>query len=134
AIRRLGLDVDMLPPGAPLDGYDLVLAPSLAVVSEAAEQAFKAAPGVLLFGPRSGSRTRDFAIPPNLPPGPLADLLGLRVTAVSSLRPNLVKRVEGAVEGTAGRWRDHVETQAEVLARFEDGGAAFVAQGRAHYL
>ena len=40
AVRRLGLDVDILRPGDSLDGYALVLAPTLPIVSEAAEAAF----------------------------------------------------------------------------------------------
>jgi beta-galactosidase len=55
AIRRLGLDVDFAPPGARLDNYLLVLAPSLPIVSEEAERAFAAATGIDAFGPRSGS-------------------------------------------------------------------------------
>ncbi|MDE2446440.1 MAG: beta-galactosidase, partial [Alphaproteobacteria bacterium] len=72
AVRRLGFDVDIVRPGQALAGYGLVLVPSLPVVSDAAEAAFKAADGVVLFGPRTGSKTRNYAIPPNLPPGPMA--------------------------------------------------------------
>jgi len=133
AIRKLGLDVDFVPPGGSLAGYALVLVPSLPVVSEAAAAAFAAAKGIVLFGPRSGSRTRSFAIPANLPPGPLADLAGVRVLQAASLRPGLVHAVEGQVTGAAIRWREHVETGAEVLARFEDGTPALTAKGAVHY-
>jgi beta-galactosidase len=134
AVRRLGLDVDFLPPGAPLDGYTLVLVPSLVMVSEAALAAFAATEATILFGPRTGSRTVNGAIPENLGPGPLADLCGLRVTEVSSLRPGLSYGVEGVVAGRALRWRDHVETQAETLATFSDGRPALVRNGNIHYL
>src|ERR1700721_1057549 len=65
AVRRLGLDVDIVPPGADLAGYALVLVPTLPHVDEAAATAFALATGRVLFGPRSGSTTRYFAIPEN---------------------------------------------------------------------
>lgn len=134
AVRRLGLDVDFLPPGAALDGYSLVLVPSLPIVTDQAEKAFSAATGIVLYGPRTGSKTRHFGIPDNLPPGPLARLLNLRVREVSSLRPGLAFAVRGAVFGNAVRWREHVEGPSVILAEFEDGGAALVENGRHHYL
>ena len=136
AVRRLGLDVDILPPGADLAGYALVLVPTLPHVSEAALAAFAAAEGQVLFGPRSGSKTRNFSIPGNLPPGPLASLIPLRVTEVASLRPGLIEVVRGAASGAAKRWRERIELTgpAEVDARFEDGDPALVRAGRWSYL
>jgi beta-galactosidase len=134
AVRRLGLDVDFVAPGAALDGYGLVLVPCLPIVSAAAAAAFRAAEGVLLFGPRCGSKTGEFSIPAELPPGPLSELTGVRVLEVSSLRPNLSTRVSGEVAGQAIRWRERVESDADVLARFENGDPALVAKAGAHYL
>ncbi|HEV7256034.1 MAG TPA: beta-galactosidase [Mesorhizobium sp.] len=134
AARRLGLDIDVVGPGMSLEGYRLVLVPSLPIVSEAAERALRAASGVVLYGPRTGSRDRNFAIPSGLAPGPLRDLLGFRVREVSSLRPNLSLAVEGTVEGHAIRWRDHLETELPPLACFADGGPALVANRNHLYL
>ena len=134
AARRLGLDIDVVPPGAALSGYKLVLAPCLAHVSDAAANAFAAADGLVLYGPRTGSKTRNFAIPEGLPPGPLRELTGARVIEVSSLRPNLSEAVQGEVSGHAIRWREHLDTSATVLARFASGGAAFTAKANQHYL
>ena len=134
AVRRLGLDVDVVAPGASLKGYALVLAPSVPIISDHAAKAFEAAEGVVLFGPRSGSKTRHHGIPSNLPPGPLAHLLKLRITQVSSLRPGLSEKVTGEAAGSAMRWREYAETDATVLSRFESGDAALVANGNYHYL
>jgi beta-galactosidase len=134
AVRRLGLDVDFVGPGQPLKGYKLVLVPAMAHVSAGAEGALEKADGVVLYGPRSGSTTRHFAIPDNLPPGPLAALTGCRITQAASLRPNLADRVKGKVSGKAIRWRDHIETRETVLARFENGDPALVVKGRHHLL
>ena len=134
ALRRLGLDVDFIRPGDSLKGYKLVVVPSLPIISEAAERSLTEADGLVFFGPRSGSKTRHYQIPANLPPGPLQNLLKLRVTEVSSLRPGLRHRVSGQVAGSATRWVEQIETDAKVLARFDDGSAALVQNGRYHYL
>ena len=134
AIRGLGLDVDFAPPGASLDKYRLVLTPSLPIVSATASEAFAAATGVVIFGPRSGSKTRQFSIPEELPPGPLQRLLHVRVIEVSSLRPGAKIEIHGAITGHAERWCELVETTAEALATFADGAPALVANGNFFYL
>ncbi len=135
AVRRLGLDVDIVPPGASLTGYQLVLVPCMPYLSDAAAAAFQAADGMVLYGPRTGSKTRHFSIPANLPPGPIADLTGVRVTQVASLRPNLSQGVSGMVAGTAIRWREHLDVpKAKVLASFANGDPALTLKGNHAYL
>ena len=97
-------------------------------------QAFAAATGIVAFGPRSGSKTRRFSIPPELPPGPLQRLLRSRVIEVSSMRPGVKIAVAGAISGHAERWREVVETRAETLANFADGAPALVASDNYLYL
>jgi beta-galactosidase len=136
AARRLGLDVDILPPGADLAGYALVLVPTMPYVDDAAAAAFARAEGEVLFGPRSGSKTRHFAIPGNLPPGPLASLIPIRVIEVASLRPGFRENVGGAATGAAERWRERIEASDAVAvdARFSDGEPALARSGRWSYL
>jgi len=133
AARRLGLDLDIVAPGAALTAYDLVLVPTLPYVSEHALSAFRASTAVTVFGPRSGSKTRHFAIPEGLPPGPLRELLGLRVTQVASLRPGLSLGLSGALGGQAERWREWIEGSADTLACYEDGAPALLRKGRRLY-
>lgn len=135
AIRRLGMDVDFVPPGANLAGYKLVLVPTMPHVNDAAERAFAAADGVVLYGPRTGSKTRHHAIPANLPPGPIAALVKVRILEVSSMRPGFRKKVKGKVAGSAVKWSETLDVRgAETLARFENGNAALVAAKNHHYL
>jgi beta-galactosidase len=134
AARRLGLDIDVVRPGSSLQNYNLVLVPSLPIVSDAAEQAFENTNAIVLYGPRTGSKTRHYQIPENLPPGPLNNKLLMRVLEVSSLRPGLSVNVKGAVSGKAMRWVEHIETKANILARFEDGQPALIANQLHHYL
>jgi len=139
ALRRLGLDVDMVRAGAPLDGYAAAVVPSLPIVTDAARAALEAFDGPMLIGPRTGSKTESLTIPEGLPPGPLAGLLGVRVTRVESLRPGLTRTVlRGNAAYAAERWVERVEIvgDAAVEAEFEDGTPALVAVdgGRVAYL
>ena len=88
----------------------------------------------MLYGPRTGSKTHHMSIPEGLAPGPLRELTGVRVTQVSSLRPNLSTAVKGIVKGSAIKWREYLETDANELAHFPNGDAAFTVKGKHHYL
>jgi beta-galactosidase len=131
ALRALGQDVDILSPLADLSGYRLVVAPVLPIADDALVQRLGDSGAVLVFGPRAGSRTAEGATPPNLPPGPLARLLGLRVPRVESLRPGaLIEGPQGGVE----RWFEHVEGSLPVRAAAADGRPLWLSDGRCHYL
>jgi beta-galactosidase len=135
AARRLGLDLDIVAPGTALSGYRAVLVPTLPYVSDAALAAVREYEGPILFGPRSGSKTRSFQIPHGLPPGPLQNLLPLRVTEVASLRPGLTAAVAGPqISGRAERWREWLTTALPALASFADGTPALVQSGSRYYL
>jgi beta-galactosidase len=135
AVRKCGHDVDILPPGAPLDGYALVLVPALMHVSDRALGAFKGADGVVLYGPRTGSKTRHQAIPENLPPGALQELVPMRITQVSSLRPGVSEPVWGRIAGRATRWREWIEPGegTKSIAQYTDDRAAAVRKGNHVY-
>ena len=134
AARRFGVDVDLVRQDADLSGYAVVLVPTLPQVTDAGAASLSAVTGRLVVGPRSGSKTSRFAIPDALPPGPLGDLLGVRVTQVASLRPELRPAVTGTLSGTVGRWREWLETDHEALARYADGSAAIVCGPRGLYV
>ncbi|WP_430424787.1 beta-galactosidase [Phenylobacterium sp.] len=135
ALRRLGLDVDIVPPDGDFTGYALVVAPSLPILEASTLVALTASGAVVLFGPRTGSRTREGHIPAVLPPGPLQARLPLRVGRVESLRPGAGPEVEvhGRIFG-ARLWREVIETDLPVRAEFADGGAAWVSNELWHYL
>ncbi|OQW78438.1 MAG: beta-galactosidase [Proteobacteria bacterium ST_bin13] len=131
ALRQLGLDVDILPPDAPLDGYKLVVAPSLPILDPALIDRLAGLGVLVLFGPRSGSRTRDFQIPDGLPPGPLRDVLPITIPRVESLREGLVEQGDGF---TVARWFEHVETALEPEIAVRDGRGIVYPQGMLRYL
>ncbi len=128
ALREMGLDIDIVPPGAALDGYALVVIPCLPIVPEQLVEELKRLPGQIVIGPRTGSRTADFAIPAGLPPG---DLFPAKVTRVESLRPGLQHGGDG---WAIARWLEHLETAAEPELVAADGTVASWQQGNRRYL
>ncbi len=140
ALRRMGLNVDIVRPGASLKGYKAVVVPCLPYISPEAMSAFRETQAQILFGPRSGAKTHDFAISPQLPPGDLQALIALKVTQVASLRPGLTAAVAGhdasgrEQAGKAWRWREWVETELQPQMTFQDGNGALFTQNNVSYL
>jgi beta-galactosidase len=130
-LRELDLEVDFVTQDMDLSGYRLVVAPTLPMLSPGlTDQLAKSGGATWVFGPRSGSKTGDYAIPPNLPPGALQAVLPIRVNAVESLQPGLREPLRwGAHAGHAQRWREQVEPMAgaSVEARFHDGSPAVIS-------
>ena len=117
----------------------LVLAPDLVIPDADFIARLKACGAKALFGPRSGSKTRDMHIPADLPPGPLAALLDFRVTRVESLpdfhgEPVLYGNASHAVTG----WRELIRTGETVLATLEGehrtGSPAVIGNDKARYV
>jgi beta-galactosidase len=130
-LRRLGLNVDILSPDtADLSGYKLVLAPGLFTLSNPLKAALAAHSGTAILGPRTNSKTENFAIPVPLPP----NLPGLdaRVIRVESLPPDVP--VPLSLGGALINWREKLEGSAPVTEMSDDGWPALVSAGRLHYL
>ena len=130
-LRKLGLNVDILPPDcADLSGYKLVLAPGIATLSAPLLAALAVHQGAALIGPRTNSKTVDFATPVPLPPNlPGLDAL---VARVESLPPDLA--VPLAAGGNFVHWREKLEGTAKVVEASADGWPALVSTGGMHYL
>ncbi len=105
ALRARGLDVDIVSPDADLEGYRMVVVPTLPIVPEGFAAKLAAFDGPVLLGPRSGSKTASFRIPDTLAPGELRDLVPLTVTRVESLRDGVAEPAEGFA---VTRWREDV--------------------------
>ncbi len=131
ALRRLGLDVDILPADAALDGYAMVIAPSLPILSRELTERLVTLSIPVLFGPRSGSRTPDFQIPEGLPPGNLRAAIPVTIPRVESLREGLVEKGDGFA---VTRWFEHVESDLAPEERLTDGRGVVYASGSFRYL
>ncbi|WP_232842925.1 beta-galactosidase [Allopontixanthobacter confluentis] len=131
AARKLGLNVDIIRPGAPLDAYGLVILPCQPIVEDNFARQLQGFTGQIIIGPRSGSKTDEFSIPDNLAPGPLQSVFSGVVTASESLRPGLVHQGQG---WDIGLWLDHLDTQATAELVADDGTAACYRAENIRYL
>ncbi len=131
ALRKKGLNVDIVRPGSDLSAYQLAMVPCLPIVGDECLAALEQFEGQIIIGPRSGSRTQDFAIPHSLAPGGLQDIIRLEVTRSESLRPGLVH--DGGTWEIA-HWLDHVEGEAQAELTAKDGTPASYKHGKARYL
>jgi beta-galactosidase len=134
ALRRAGLDIDIVPPkAAAMAGRALILVPGLmhmpdvlkAAVADAAQ-----AGAEVWIGPRSGACDSDFRIPLPLPPA--IPGLGVTVARVETLRADLPVAVDGG--GTVIGYREEIEGDAELLLRATDGTPIAVGAGRLTYM
>jgi beta-galactosidase len=131
ALRRLGLDVDILSPSADFGDYKMVVVPCMPIVSDDLVGKLAAFDGPVLIGPRTGSKTHELAIPDSLPPGRLQEILPLRVTRVESLRPGMAEAGEG---WSVSRWLEHVETEMRVEHQTKAGRPVCFVRSELRYL
>jgi len=128
---RAGTAVDVVHPGADLDGYALVLVPGLFLVSDGDAARIGEVPergGVLVVGPFSGVTDADGHVRTGRFPVPWAGVLGVSGEEYRPL-PDDGAPVTSAVLGdfTAVDWSEHLRADdAEVLATY--GGAGLTGR------
>ncbi|AOW11763.1 beta-galactosidase [Hydrogenophaga crassostreae] len=136
ALRQLGLDVDIVSPAAPLAAYELIVLPVSTHISADLLEQLQSSTAQLVFAPRAGSKTLDLHVPLQLAPGPLQDLLGLRVNRVASLPPGFEE--SGSLLNKActvtGWFEDLALNGAQTLALLADGRPLVAQNGRACYV
>lgn len=145
ALRRAGVDVDIVPPGDDFRGRKLAVAPLLLAPPADFAARLQRAGCAAVFGARCGSFTAAGGLTES-PPGNLRELLGLTVLRVESLPPTVKSPVKwrggenidaagGENRGAALHWREIIDAHdVQTLADFGDGGGAVFARGDAFYL
>lgn len=126
ALRALGVTVDVVAPGAALDGYDLVIVPTLYTVTDAGATAIDDAAhrgATVLITPFSGIVDEHDSIRPGGYPGAFRALLGLTVDEFRPLAADATVALSSGARGSI--WSETVRVaDAEVIATFVDGPAA----------
>ncbi|MEV4348444.1 beta-galactosidase [Actinoplanes sp. NPDC049596] len=124
----LGVRVDVLPASASLDGYDLVVAPILHVVPAARAESLTSyveSGGHLVTTYFSGIVDENDHVWLGGYPGPLRDLLGLRIEEFAPLLAGDTVALSDGLEGTV--WSDRIDLTdpaTEVLATYKTGDYA----------
>ncbi len=136
AFRQIGVDVDFMSVQADFSPYSLIVAPCLPILDEAFVEKCRASNAVCVFGPRTGAKTEEFNYPLNLPPGPLQQLIPLRVLSVETLRSDCAEPLEwNGRQYESTSWCEEIDApEAEVLARYSDGSPAMVRYQQVIYL
>ncbi len=135
ALRSLGVDIDIVPPGRSLQGYQLIVLPALLVISHPLLEELQRCEAQVVIGPRCFSRTAEFSIPIELPPGPLQKQLPLKVVAVDTLRPNARQAFSwDGREYWVDAWLEQIETQLAPSAATKSGQGVLFEDGRFSYL
>jgi len=127
ALRKLGAGVDFVPPDADLSRYKLVAAPLLVVADAPLArqlESYVTSGGRLACTFRTGLKDENNIVTDQPLPGPLAGLLGIRVTEYDPLPSGAVRMVKVLATGMQiqGRiWADVIEpAAAEVLAVYTE--------------
>jgi beta-galactosidase len=126
ALRKLGLDVDILPPNAPLESYKLVLAPGLLTLPEKQ----LSCSGITVIGPRANSKTKELTISQILPPN--VSGLDAKVSFVETFRADMPRSIKGG--GHAIHWIENLETTDPVQIETCDGQPVLIGSDATRYL
>ncbi|MEM1052290.1 MAG: beta-galactosidase [Pseudomonadota bacterium] len=130
ALRRRGLDVDIVSTDMLLDSYSAVLIPTLPIVDETIVERIKQLTCPVLIGPRAGSKTASLTIPEKLAPGHLQELIPLKVTRVESLRNGISGQGD---KWTISRWLEEIESDLTAEFALEDGRGIVFANSNIRY-
>ena len=146
SLRRLGLSIDVISPDQSLDGYKMVVVPSLPIIPAAFNQALADFSGPVVFGPHTGSKTPDFAYSPGLNPsaGTVRDRLPMRVTRIETPPTYAGSGISYAGSNyNISAWEEWIECSrqnatstatVEYTSRHRPGKPAACSENNTHYL
>jgi beta-galactosidase len=148
ALRELGINVDFIAMDGDFTPYKLIIAPSLPIVDQAFIDRCKDSTATFIFGPRCGAKTSEFGYPTNLPPGPLQQLINMRVLSVETIREDCCEPFTwNHTQYQSCIWREQIEvkseatieatiesTEANIIATHPNGEPAILNQQRYTYI
>ncbi len=131
ALRRAGLNIDILPPdAADLSNYKLVLAPGILKLSDPLRLALTNFKGTALLGPRTDTKTDELGIPvpmaPNLPD------TDITIALTESLPPTETIPLQNG--GQFRHWFEHLEGSAKTHLSTATGQPAIMGGSHIRYL
>jgi len=136
-LRQLGLEVDFISVNSDLTKYDLIIAPCLPIIPDSFITKCKKTKAHLVFGPRSGSKTDEFSLSPNLAPGPLQTLLPIQILSIETIRPDCSETLSYNNKLFESKcWREELSISKEVIvvAHYHDKSPAIIRHKNISYL
>lgn len=137
ALRQLGITVDFIGQDQDLSPYTLVIAPCLPIVSQQFITNCANSKATCVFGPRSGAKTAELTLAPELGPGLIQQLVPVKVLSVETTRPDCHDALHFAGKTfESARWREELSEHAglTVVARYHDNTAAVVKAKQCFYI
>jgi beta-galactosidase len=125
-VRQRGVSIDVISPTAMLDGYRLLIAPSLHILDDDLADRLSnwvQTGGHLVLGPRSGFKNYDGALLPSRQPGRLSDVLGAQIAeffALDNAIP-ITGRLGAGEAALWAEWLEPIQPDVEILARYGKG-------------
>lgn len=140
ACRQWGMNVDIVSTDASLDQYQLVLVPmgtedDAQWVDKLVQLKQSGGSTIVLF-PGTGSRSEEYSIPADLPPGAYRDLIDLSIVRSESLPAHMTLTAadQGDQGCVTGRWREQVRAELSPRMQFSDGWGFHYEQNKVHYI
>jgi len=144
--RACGVNIDILPPSANLEGYKAIVVANQQLEHSDLLASLQATKAQIILGPRSFSKTQQYQIPKNLAPGSLQDLIPLKAVRVESLNSawsaevnSTEAKLNEADESSDAplsikKWREFIETDLEPKFTSNDGWGFLYQYNNIHYI
>lgn len=130
ALRCLGLSIDFIADSSQAqEHHKLIIAPALMHLSTNEVSKLQKQDSLLVLGPRTASKTANFAINAFGPPLPKYDL---KIDFVESLRADSPRQLEKG--GELHFWQERIDTNAPILERDCHGCPVRVGDNEVQYL
>ena len=144
ACRQAGVNIDILPPTANLDGYAAIVVANQQLEHAGLLESLTKTTAQVILGPRSFSKTQQYQVPEKLAPGSLQSLIPLRAVRVESLDSFWSQAVEtnqpdnkdtnSPATLTVVRWREFIETSLKPQYHANDGWGFLYQHNNIHYI
>ena len=141
ACRQAGVNIDILPPSATLDGYAAIVVANQQLEHAGLLESLKNTKAQVILGARSFSKTQQYQVPKQLAPGSLQALIPLRAVRVESLDNFWSQTVEPVQSEnnadtalTVVRWREFIETSLKPQYQAKDGWGLLYQHHNIHYI
>ena len=115
----------------------MVIVPTLPIVSDAFIERAQNSSAHFVFGPRSGAKTDELTFAPQLAPGTLQQLIGVKVLSVETLRADCQEPLNfNGSDYASNRWREELEVgnDIDVIAHYENDLPAVAQNSKATYV
>lgn len=137
ALRQLGVEVDFVATTSDLSQYALIIAPCLPIVDDVFVKKCQQSQAHFVFGPRSGGKTDEFSLAPNLGPGKLQALIPIKVLSTETIRPDCSELLHYKGSQFDSRcWREELSVagSVQVVARYHNDTPAVVRHQNTSYI